>query len=174
MAGVCAGVELFATECLDNLIIKLTRKFQESFFLTQSRKLSDFFCSANFGSDGTTECFSEAYPDLSLTDLIVSAAGSNDAAEDVCAASLDGSDGNFFYGNQDLNAAVSTGAFYFLASKCGTEHEETDVGGTNYMQFKTTLMSSFTATANSVMTHVRDYFDIFEGRKFLFIDFERP
>merc|ERR1712176_378376 len=68
--------------------------------------------------------------------------------------SQDGSDGMFFYGNQALNAAVTNGQpFYFLASKCGTDHAEANVGGTNYMQFKTTLMSSFSANGGDVMTH---------------------
>jgi len=106
-------------------------------------------------------CFTNAYADLTLADLIVSPEGEDNDTGKTCTAATkskadltaDGdSTTNKFWGAATLEDAVGTDAIYFSASSCGIEGAVTDVSGTDYMQFKTTLMSSFDASAGEVLT----------------------
>ena len=61
---------------------------------------------------------------------------------------------NFFWGSENLDVAVEETAIYFSASSCGIEGAVTPVEGVEYMQFKTTLMSEFSANTGEVLTQV--------------------
>jgi len=140
MAKVTCNVApgLFTTTCMDNLVIKLE---------------------PYTGTDGN--CFTKAYPDLTLADLIVSPEGdSNDTGKTCVAAEKSMADlkkagtstTDKFWGAVDLETAVGSDAIYFSASSCGIEGGLETVSSVEYMQFKTTLMSQFTANAGDVLT----------------------
>merc|ERR1712106_945211 len=57
-----------------------------------------------------------------------------------------------FWGAVDLETAVGSDAIYFSASSCGIEGGLETVSSVEYMQFKTTLMSQFTANTGDVLT----------------------
>jgi len=109
----------------------------------------------------STNCFTTAYESLTLTDLLVSPEGDSNDTGNTCTAATkskttytDGGDStdNKFWGAATLEDAVGSDAIYFSASSCGIKGAVTDVSGTNYMQFKTTLMSSFSANTGDILT----------------------
>lgn len=111
----------------------------------------------------STNCFTNAYESLTLADLLVSPEGdSNDtgntctaAAKSKTAYTADGdSTDNKFWGAATLEDAVGSDAIYFSASSCGIKGAVTDVSGKDYMQFKTTLMSSFSTKTGDILTDV--------------------
>ena len=114
-------------------------------------------------SDISTNCFTNAYESLTLADLPVSPEGDNNDTGNTCTAAAKSRTGlaaggvstdNKFWGASTLDAAVGSDAIYFSASSCGIEGAVTDVSGTDYMQFKTTLMSSFSANTGDILIDV--------------------
>ena len=109
----------------------------------------------------STNCFTKAYADLTLADLIVSPEGNDnddgktcDAADKPKADYTDNESDNKFWGAATLDTGVTTNAIYFSASSCGIEGAVTEVDNEEYMQFKTTVMSKFDAETGAVLTQV--------------------
>jgi len=109
----------------------------------------------------STNCFTNAYKSLTLSDLLVSPEGDTNDTGNTCTAAAksktaytaeEASTDNKFWGSATLEDAVDSGAIYFSASSCGIQGAVTDVSGTDYMQFKTTLMSSFSANTGDILT----------------------
>jgi len=136
-----AAGSLFKTTCMDNLVIKLEPIIAND-------------------NGATTNCFTNAYADLTLADLIVSPEGNDNDAGKTCKAAgkskadflASESTENFFWGSENLDTAVEETAIYFSASSCGIEGAVTSVEDVEYMQFKTTLMSEFSANTGEVLT----------------------
>merc|ERR1711935_536513 len=136
-----AAGSLFKTTCMDNLVIKLEPIIAND-------------------NGATTNCFTNAYADLTLADLIVSPEGDDNDAGKTCKAAekskadflASESTENKFWGSKELDTAVEEPAIYFSASSCGIEGAVTPVEGVEYMQFKTTLMSEFSANTGEVLT----------------------
>jgi len=135
-----AAGSLFKITCMDNLVIKL-----------------EPIIAVDAGV--STNCFTKAYADLTLADLIVSPEGNDnddgktcDAAVKAKADYVDNESDNKFWGAATLDTAVSTSAIYFSASSCGIEGAVTQVENEEYMQFKTTVMSKFNADTGAVLT----------------------
>merc|ERR1711935_681728 len=137
-----AAGSLFKTTCMDNLVIKLEPIIAND-------------------NGATTNCFTNAYADLTLADLIVSPEGKDNDEGKTCKAAgkskadydaATESTENKFWGSAKLDVAVEETAIYFSASSCGIEGAVTPVDDVNYMQFKTTLMSEFSANTGEVLT----------------------
>merc|ERR1711935_361144 len=136
-----AAGSLFKTTCMDNLVIKLEPIIAND-------------------NGATTNCFTNAYADLTLADLIVSPEGKDNDAGKTCKAAekskadflASESTENKFWGSKELDTAVEETAIYFSASSCGIEGAVTMVDSAEYMQFKTTLMSEFSANTGEVLT----------------------
>jgi len=137
-----AAGSLFKTTCMDNLVIKLEPIIAND-------------------NGATTNCFTNAYADLTLADLIVSPEGKDNDEGKTCKAAgkskadydaATESTENKFWGSAKLDTAVEETAIYFSASSCGIEGAVTPVDDVNYMQFKTTLMSEFSANTGEVLT----------------------
>ena len=119
-------------------------------------------------------CFTDAYPGLTLSDLKISPVGEA-SGETVCTAAEQTksffmsqippvSTDTFFWGAADLETEVGISGIWFSASSCGISPgvQTVSVGGTpkQYMQFSTTIMSDFDNTANSVLTQVKLQFKL--------------
>lgn len=139
-----AATSLFEVTCMDNLVIQLKPVVAQD----------------------NQNCFTNAYAGLSLTDLKISPEGET-GGETVCTAaeqtktwyggqSPPVATDTFFWGASDLETPVGTSGIWFSASSCGISPgvQTVQTGGTpkQYMQFSTTIMSTFDDTPNTVLT----------------------
>jgi len=137
------ALSLFTVNCMDNLVINV-----------QPVIATD--------NDGTkTNCFTEKYPALTLTDLFVSAQGKDNDGDKCVAYTSDTaqdpnspSHGDFIYGNAQLTTKVETDGFYFNAANCGTTHDADQSDDVDdFVQFKAYLMSTFNSDVGAVLVH---------------------
>lgn len=139
-----AATSLFEVTCMDNLVIQIKPVVAQD----------------------STNCFTDAYEGLALSDLKISPVGEA-SGETVCTAAEQTKSfyagvnppvatDTFFWGAADLETEVGQSGIWFSASSCGiSPGVETVVFegvSTQYMQFSTTIMSTFDNTANSVLT----------------------
>jgi len=92
------------------------------------------------------DCMTKFYPDLDLTDILISPAGEDDdTADNTCYPSTDNNDSakKYFYSDEDQTAAIAADSaeLYFVASQCGLAPTVEELEGEEKLLFKTYLSS---------------------------------